>query len=302
MDPPGWAEDHVSPMAALGVAVVAVSTSAILVRWSQAPSTVKALYRVVFMTALVAPVAVRNHRDDFARIDRRDLVVAGLAGVALAAHFASWFASLDYTSVAASVTLVQSQPLFVAVGAYLLLGERVTRLTVVGIAIAVVGAAVMSFGQPTGTEQASLNPPLGNALALFGAVMAAAYVLSGRSLRQRIALFPYVTVVYAACSVVLLGIVLVQGWALFAYPPREWILFLGMAIGPGIVGHTVVNWALEHLESSLVSVSLLGEPVGSTVLAFFLLSEVPDPITLVGGAVVLAGIYATARARSGVGA
>ena len=300
MDPTGWAEENVSPMAALGVAVVAVSTSAILVRWSQAPSTVKALYRVVFMTALVAPVAVRRHREDFGRIGRRDLAVAGLAGVALAAHFASWFASLDYTSVAASVTLVQSQPLFVAIGAYLLLGERVTRLTVVGIVIAVIGAAVMSLGQPTGTEQAALNPPLGNALALFGAVMAAAYVLSGRSLRQRIALFPYVTVVYTACSVVLLAIVLAQGSALVAYPPREWLLFLGMAVGPGIFGHTVINWALEHLESSLVSVSLLGEPVGSTILALVLLSEVPDPITIVGGAVVLAGIYGVARARRDV--
>lgn len=297
MDPSGWAEEHVSPLAALGVAVIAVSTSAILVRWSHAPSTVKALYRVVFMTALVAPVAVRRNREDFGRIGRRDLAVAGLAGVALAAHFASWFASLDYTSVAASVTLVQSQPLFVAIGAYLLLGERVTRLTVIGIMIAVLGAAVMSFGQPTGTEQAALNPPLGNALALFGAVMAAAYVLSGRSLRQRISLFPYVTVVYAACSVVLLGIVLVQGWDLFDYAAREWVLFFGMAIGPGIFGHTVINWALEHLESSLVSVSLLGEPVGSTVLALLLLSEVPDPITIVGGIVVLGGIYAVARAR-----
>ncbi|MFQ3294753.1 MAG: drug/metabolite transporter (DMT)-like permease [Halobacteriales archaeon] len=297
MDPSGWAEEHVSPLAALGVAVIAVSISAILVRWSHAPSTVKALYRVVFMTALVAPVAVRRNREDFGRIGRRDLAVAGLAGVALAAHFASWFASLDYTSVAASVTLVQSQPLFVAIGAYLLLGERMTRLTVIGIMIAVLGAAVMSFGQPTGTEQAALNPPLGNALALFGAVMAAAYVLSGRSLRQRISLFPYVTVVYAACSVVLLGIVLVQGWDLFDYAAREWVLFFGMAIGPGIFGHTVINWALEHLESSLVSVSLLGEPVGSTVLALLLLSEVPDPITIIGGIVVLGGIYAVARAR-----
>jgi drug/metabolite transporter (DMT)-like permease len=297
MDPSAWAEDNVSPMAALGVAVVAVSTSAILVRWSQAPSTVKALYRVVFMTALVAPVAVRRHREDFRRIGRRDLAIAGLAGVALAAHFASWFASLDYTSVAASVTLVQSQPLFVAVGAYFLLGERVTRLTLVGIVVAVIGAAVMSLGQSTGTEQAALNPPLGNALALFGAVMAAAYVLSGRSLRQRIALFPYVTVVYAASSIALLAIVLVQGASLFEYPPREWLLFLGMAIGPGIFGHTVVNWALEHLESSLVSVSLLGEPVGSTILALLLLSEVPDPVTIVGGTVVLGGIYGVAKAR-----
>jgi len=96
---------------------------------------------------------------------------------------------------------------------------------------------------------------------------------------------------------VLLGIVLAQGHALLAYPPREYLLFLAMAVGPGLFGHTVVNWALEHVESSLVSVSLLGEPVGSSLLALWLLAEVPGPWTVGGGAVVLGGIYAVARAR-----
>ena len=289
------ADRHVSPLAALGVAVLAVSTSAILVRWSQAPSAVKALYRVVFMTGLVAPVAVTRDRADLRRIGRRDLLVALAAGAALAVHFAAWFESLEFTTVAASVTLVQTQPLFVAAGAALFLREKVTRLTVVGILVAVVGVGIMSAGEAS-TGGAS-DPLLGNSLAVAGAVAAAGYVLAGRSLRQRISLFPYVTVVYAACSVVLLGIVLAQGHALLAYPPREYLLFLAMAVGPGLFGHTVVNWALEHLESSLVSVSLLGEPVGSSLLALWLLAEVPGPWAVVGGAVVLGGIYAVARAR-----
>jgi len=295
MRPGRIAEERVSPLAALAVAVLAVSTSAILVRWSEAPSSVKALYRVVFMTALVAPVAVARDRKDLQRIGRRDTVVALAAGAALAVHFAAWFESLEFTTVAASVTLVQTQPLFVAAGAALLLGERVTRMTVVGILVAVVGVAVMSAGEAG--SQAASAPLLGNTLAVAGAIAAAAYVLAGRSLRQRISLFPYVTVVYAACSVVLLGVVVAQGHDLLAYPLREWLLFLGMAVGPGLFGHTVVNWALEHLESSLVSVSLLGEPVGSTVLALWLLAEVPGPWTVVGGGVVLGGIYLVARAR-----
>jgi drug/metabolite transporter (DMT)-like permease len=295
MRPGRIVEERVSPLAALAVAVLAVSTSAILVRWSEAPSSVKALYRVVFMTALVAPVAVARDRKDLQRIGRLDTVVALATGAALAVHFAAWFESLEFTTVAASVTLVQTQPLFVAAGAALLLGERVTRMTVVGILVAVVGVAVMSAGEAG--SQAASAPLLGNTLAVAGAIAAAAYVLAGRSLRQRISLFPYVTVVYAACSVVLLGVVVAQGHDLLAYPLREWLLFLGMAVGPGLFGHTVVNWALEHLESSLVSVSLLGEPVGSTVLALWLLAEVPGPWTVVGGGVVLSGIYLVARAR-----
>jgi drug/metabolite transporter (DMT)-like permease len=287
---------HVPPLAALAVAILAVSTSAILVTWSEAPSLVKAFYRVLFTTLLLAPLAVTRHAGDFRKIRPRDVVVAAAAGVALALHFASWFESLEWTTVAASVTLVQAQPLFVAVGAWALLDERVTGWTVVGILVAVVGMVVMSVGDLlSGVAVAAPRPLYGNALAVVGAVTAAGYVLAGRSLRQRIALIPYVTVVYSVCATVLLGLTLLQGHALVGYPPREWLLFFGMAVGPGLFGHTVINWALAHLESSVVSVSLLGEPVGSTLLALVLLGQVPTVATLVGGAVVLGGIYLTAR-------
>ena len=295
-------DSHVPPLAGLAVAILAISTSAILVTWSEAPSLVKAFYRVLFTTLLLAPFAVTRHADDFRKIRPRDVVVAIASGVALAFHFASWFESLEWTTVAASVTLVQAQPLFVAVGAWALLDERVTGRTVVGILVAVVGMVVMSVGDLlSGVAVAAPRPLYGNALAVVGALTAAGYVLAGRSLRQRIALVPYVTVVYSVCAAVLLGLTLVQGHALVGYPPREWLLFLGMAVGPGLFGHTVINWALAHLESSVVSVSLLGEPVGSTLLALVLLGQVPTTATLVGGAVVLGGIYVTARGGTPVG-
>ncbi|WP_135805425.1 DMT family transporter [Halorussus marinus] len=293
-------EARTPPMAGLAVAIVAVSTSAILIRYSEAPSIVKALYRVVFTTLMLAPVAVTRYREDLRRLSGRDAAIAIVTGVALAAHFATWFESLEWTTVAASVTLVQSQPLFVAVGAALLLEETVTRRMAAGILIAVAGVAVMSLGGLlSGAALAGARPLFGNGLALVGAVMAAGYVLAGRSLRQRVALVPYVTVVYAVCALALLAVAVGQGAtvALTAYEPTEWLLFLGMAIGPGIFGHTVINWALKYVESSVVSVTLLGEPVGSTLLALVLLGEVPDAFTVAGGAVVLAGIYVTARSR-----
>ncbi|PSP82268.1 EamA/RhaT family transporter [Halobacteriales archaeon QS_1_68_17] len=284
-------------MLALAVAIVAVSTSAILVRWSDAPAVIKAFYRVVFTTLLLAPLAWQRHRGTLGSLSGRDVAVAGAAGVALAVHFTAWFESLDWTSVAASVTLVQSQPLFVAVGAALFLNERLGRRKALGIAVALAGMVVMSLGDLlTGTALAGRRPLFGNSLAVLGAVMIAGYVLVGRSLRQRMALLPYVTIVYSVCAVVLLAFAVLRGVELVAYPAGEWLLFLGMAVGPGVFGHTVINWALEHVESSVVSVSLLGEPVGSTLLALVLLAEVPSAVTVLGGAVVLAGIYVTSTA------
>lgn len=293
----GRIERATPPLAALAVAVVAVSTSAILVRYSAAPSLVKAFYRVLFTTLLLVPFAVAHHREAFGRLTNRDWLVAGAGGVALAIHFASWFESLEWTSVAASVTIVQSQVLFVAIGATLFLAERITRRTIGGMALALCGIAVLSVGDSITGAVAGAAPLYGNALALVGAVCAAGYVLAGRSLRQRIPLVPYVIVVYSVCAVVLLALTVADGAALADYPAREWLLFLGMAVGPGLFGHTVLNWALAHVESSVVSVSLLGEPIGSALLALFLLGEVPSAITVVGGAVVLFGITVTARAR-----
>ncbi|PSQ54165.1 EamA/RhaT family transporter [Halobacteriales archaeon SW_8_65_20] len=291
----GTLERRTPPVVGLAVAIVAVSTSAILIRFSDAPSGPMAFWRVTLTWLLLAPLALRS-RGEFRRFDRRDLVSALLAGLALAAHFATWFESVDKTTVAASVTLVTTQPAFVAVGAYFLFGESLSRRSLAGIGIALAGSVVMSLDGLLGVTTAS-EPTLGNLLALAGAVLAGLYVLAGRSVRQRISLVPYVTVVYVVCAAGLLAYSLAAGDAVVGYPPREWLLFLGMAVGPGLLGHTVVNWALAHIESSVVSVAFVGEPVGSTLLALLLLGEVPGRLTLVGGAIVIGGIYLTARGR-----
>ena len=289
-------EERTPPAAALAVAIAAVSTSAVLVRWSSAPAVVLALYRVALTTLLLVPLLFTRYRGEFGAFRRRDWLVATATGAALAVHFAAYFESLAWTSVAASVTLVQSQPLFVAVGAAVVLDERVGRRRAAGIGVAVVGMAAMSAGDLlAGAAVRGEDPLYGNALAVLGAVMAAVYVLVGRSLRQRVAVVPYVLVVYSACAATLFVVAVAQGLPLAGYDRREWLIFLALAVGPGLFGHTVVNWALEHVESSVVSVSLLGEPVGATLLALILLAEAPGPTTLAGAAVVLFGIYVTSR-------
>jgi len=281
------------PHVVIAVAVAAVSTSALLVRFSSAPAVVLAFYRVLFTTLFVAPLFATRYGGAFRAFDRRDLAVAAAAGVALAVHFAAYFESLAWTSVAASVTLVQSQPIFVAAGAAVLLGESVGRRRTVGILLAVCGMAAMSAGEGAGAGAA---PLYGNALAVLGAVMAAVYVLVGRSLRQRVAVVPYVLVVYGACTLALFAVAVGRGLPLTGYGAREWLLFVALAVGPGLLGHTAINWALERVESSVVSVSLLGEPIGAAVLAAVFLAETPGVVTVAAGAVVLGGIYVTATA------
>ncbi|MFC3476804.1 DMT family transporter [Halobacterium litoreum] len=284
-------------MAGVAVAVVAVSTSAILVDLSDAPSLVKACYRVLFMTGLVAPFAVRE-RDQFATISGSDWLLVTASGALLAGHFAAWFASIEYTSIAASTTLVQTQPAFVAVGAWLLLDERVTSRVAGGILVAISGSVLLSAGDFLGGTTVGSNPSLGNGLAVLGAASAAGYVLAGRSVRQRLSLGPYVLVVYGVCAATLFAAALALGLPLANYPAHEWGLFVAMAVGPGLLGHTVVNWALKYVESSIVSVSLLGEPVGSALLALAIFGEVPGEFTILGGAVILLGIAVTATDRA----
>jgi drug/metabolite transporter (DMT)-like permease len=284
-------------MAAVAVAVVAVSTSAILVELSDAPRVLKAGYRVLFTTAFVAPFAVRE-RAAFSSVSGSDWVVVTVAGVLLAVHFTSWFASIEFTSIAASTTLVQTQPAFVAVGAWLLLDERVGARIVGGILVAIAGSVLLSTGDFLTGGAIGPNPSLGNALAVVGAVAGAGYVLAGRSVRQRLSLAPYVFVVYGVCTGTLFAVAVALDLPLVDYPAHEWALFVGMAVGPGLFGHTVVNWALEHVESSVVSASLLGEPIGSTLLALAVFGEVPGAFTVAGGAVVLVGIAVTTTGRA----
>lgn len=293
----GDTEVRVPPIAVLGVALAAISTSAILIRLSDAPSLIKAFYRSLFTTVLLLPL-VPAYRTELAEISRRDGVFAIASGAALAVHFATWFESLEWTSIAASVTLVQTQPIFVAIAAWAILDERLTWKMGVGIGVALAGSVVMSGGGFIGTDAVGANPVWGNFLAVIGALMAAGYVLTGRSLRQRISLVPYVLIVYSVATLGLFTFAMASGLSVTGYPTHEWVLFLAMAIGPGLFGHTLINWALKFVESTVVSVSLLVEPLGSAVLALIVFFEVPSLWTIAGGGVVLTGIFLTVRGRS----
>jgi drug/metabolite transporter (DMT)-like permease len=270
--------------------VLAVSAAAILIRLAEAPAIAVAFWRCALGAALLLPPALMR-RERFPR--GRDLYVGVASGVALGAHFGFWISSLDHTSVAASVVLVSTQPVFVAILAYLLFGERTSPLSFAGILAALAGTAVIAGDDSVGS--AAL---LGNALALVGAVTIAIYVLIGRSSRTGgIGVLPYSVVVYSAAALALLPVALLFEVRLWGYSGETWLWLWAITLGPQIMGHTVFNWALRYVEAPVISGTILAEPVVSALLAWLILSEKPGVATVVGGAVVLSGLFLLLRGR-----
>lgn len=285
--------------AAIGmvIAVLVGSLMSILIRWSAVPSTTKVFYRVLFAALIVAPVALTRYRSDLTALTPRDIASITVAGAVLTVNLLAFFESLDWTSVAASVTLVQTQTIFVALGAYFLLGESIDRTMTTGIIVAFTGVALLSLGGAVTSEVfVGDRPAYGNGLALLAGIAFAAYLLTGRSVRQRVHLFPYITIVYLTSALGVFAYALYIGAPIIApFPAREWILFIAMAVVSGGITQPMINFALRYLESSLVSVILLGLPVVSALYALILLAEFPGPVTIIGGILVLIGIYITTR-------
>ena len=225
-------------------------------------------------------------------------ILSGLAGVFLAGHFVTWITSLELTTVAASVVLVATQPVWVALLSIPLLGERPSGLQWVGLLLAVAGAAYVGWGD-FASDPGTLR---GDLLALAGAVLAAAYYVLGRGLRRRMTIWPYVGVVYGAATVTLVVVMLGTATPFVGYPRTDWLVFLALAIGPMMIGHTGQNWALRYLPAYAVNVSILGEPIGATLIAWLLpgIREEPPVTVLVGGVLILAGILLGMRRGRGV--
>jgi len=287
-------------VALLILGVAAVSTSAPMIRLADAPPLAVAFYRNLFAAALLLPLAVARHRDELRALGRRRAGALLLAGGFLAVHFAAWIPSVTLTTVAASTVLVTSQPVWAAAGSRLLFGERIPRSAVLGIAVALAGAVLIS-----GADFAvSARAFAGDLLALLGAVTAAGYLLTGRRLRQDLSLAAYTGVVYTVCAALLLLAMLATRTPLSGFEPKVWLLFALMALGPQILGHTVFNYLLRDLDATVVAVAIMGEPVGASLLALALFGEVPPASAVAGGLLVLAGIYVavTAQARRPVDA
>lgn len=279
----------------LALALLGISGGGPLVRLSDAHPVTIAAWRVGFsLLVIAAALAITGGWRQWRVLDRGGVLLAVGAGVMLALHFWSWNASVSLTTIAASTVLVNLHPVVVAVISSLWLHERPTRRQWLGITVSMLGALVVGAGDVSMLRAAATPTALvGDLLALAGAVTVALYYLVGRRLRQALDLWPYVALVYGACLVTLLAIAATLDVPVAPQPPRELLIFAGLAIGPMLLGHTGMNWALRYLPAYSVNLTTLAEPLGATLLAAALpgIREVPPLATLAGGALVLIGIF-----------
>lgn len=280
----------------LSMGIVAVSFASIFIRFAQAegmPTLSIAAWRLVFASAVLLPYAWATRRDEIRSLSRKEVGLLALSGVFLGLHFATWIASLGFTSIASSVVLVSMGPVFVGLGSWLLLRERPGPRMLAGIVLAAAGSIVIGWGD-FGRGQDQLR---GDLLALSGAVFVAGYLMIGRKVRGHRSLTAYIALVYGVATLTLIVIVLVGRQPMFGFSPTAyaWALVLGLV--PQLIGHSTLNWALRHLSATFVAIVTLAEPIGSGLLAFLILSEAVTLSTLVGGIVLLAGIYIASRAE-----
>lgn len=290
------------PFWVLALSLAGISFAGPLVRLSQADPVVIAVWRLGFsLLVVVVFLATTGEWRDWRRISRGELALAIAGGIALALHFWAWNASIHLTTIAASVTLVNLQPAVVAAISAFALREAPTRLQLAGIALAILGAVVIAAPDlQKGLAPAGNAPLLGNLLALSAAVTAAIYYTIGRRLRRGLGIWAYVGIVYAAAFLVLAAIAVGRGAQLSPQPTREIAIFAGLALGPMLLGHTGMNWALKFLPAYVVNLTVLGEPIGATLLGALLPSirQIPSVSTLIGGAIVLSGVVITAQAAT----
>jgi drug/metabolite transporter (DMT)-like permease len=263
------------------VGVISFAFGAILIKYSSAHPLAIAFYRLLFATILMALFGLIK-LDTFTKLRRIDFMVLIFNGLVLAIHFALWISSLNFTTVAASVILVDTSPFFATFFAYVLLREKVDRRFSVGLILCFVGA-ILILGADTG-----LGNIYGDILSLGGAVLAGLYFYIGRKLRPRINFVPYVTFVYGFSALFLFLFMLVYKVPFTGYTETDFLIFLLLAIGPSCLGH---NSCLKYMKTSNVSATVYGEAFGSTLLAVILFNETPSYLLITGGALILLGIY-----------
>ena len=281
----------VSLLLLIPIGILAVSTASIFIKLCDAPALIIATYRMVFASLILLPYALYKRTGK--PWGRKETGWLLLSGFFLSLHFAFWIASLKYTSVASSVVLVTTHPIFVGIGARLFLKERMGFYLIFGIILSVLGTALISYGDMSLSEKALM----GDGLALLGALTASGYFLVGRKMRKSQDLFSYILPVYSTAALALIVFSLAFQESFFGYSPSTYFYLILLALVPQLIGHTTFNWALKYLPASMVAITILGEPVGSTILAYLILGEGLTPFKMIGGILILAGILIALRKR-----
>ena len=302
---------QVPPSLAIIFGILAVSTASIFIRFAQeeVPSLVIAAWRLTVASLILIPIALSRHKTELLSLNRKGLSLALLSGTFLALHFATWITSLEYTSVASSAVLVSTVPLWVALLSPFTIKEPIRLVVIIGLVFALFGVIIVGISDVCSVTNGSFSCPnlaeftqgrafLGDMLALIGAFAGAGYILIGRNLRANMSLVSYISLVYGMAAIVLIIIMFAAGLKPFGYPPQSYVWLILLALIPQLFGHSTFNWALGYLSAAFVSIALLGEPIGSTILAYIILQEKPTMLKLFGGGLILLGILIASRAET----
>ena len=281
----------------LSIAILSVSIAAILIVSCTASALLISFYRMLFTTLLVFLIVYlkKSYYREILSLNKKQIIYMTIIGIILAIHFSFWVTSLKMTSVASSVILVTAHPIIVGPFSHFFLKERLSLFHVFGIIISFIGVIVLVYGNYGFSS--SIDTINGNLLAFLGGIAAGLYIIGGRHLRSQISVIPYVSVVYTIATVVLFLFCFISKVDFFIISTRDISIIFLMALISGIFGHTLYNWTLGQVRASVASVALLGEPIGSSLFAFVLpwINQIPSKYTIIGGGVILLGIYFTTR-------
>jgi drug/metabolite transporter (DMT)-like permease len=285
---------------ALVIGVIGISLGSIFIRLAQAegvPSLLIAAARLSIAAFILTPIVLRRYLPDIRQLERSELVLAGVSGIFLAVHFATWVSSLEYTSVLISVVLVNTNPLWAALLEVTFLKIRLPKSVKLGLAIAFIGGVVIVL--PSGGQLAlGSNPLLGAGLAIVGAIAVSVYFVIGRKLRASLPLLPYIWLVYGCAAIVSMIVVLISRIPVTGYSTEAYFWLVTMAVVPQLIGHSSLNYALGYLPATFVTISIQLEPMISAVFALFLFSEIPSYLQIVSSIVILAGVILASIGQS----
>lgn len=268
------------------IGVISVALSAIFVKLATADAGVIAFYRMLFSVLLMLPLFLMKYRKELLVFTKRDWIFSSIAGIFLAFHFILWFESLNYTSVASSTVLVTLQPIFAFVGTYFFFKEKLSMKTILSAVIAISGSIIISWSD----FQLSGTAFYGDMLALAGCAFITAYLLFGQEVRKRLSLITYTFVLYAISTITLFFYVLVKGESFGPYSSTDWFWFFMLALIPNLLGHSLFNWAVKWVSTNVISIAILFEPVGASILAYYIFHETLTSAQIIGGIIVIAGI------------
>ena len=268
--------------------VLFTSLSSIIIRLSHAPSLVISFYRMLFTVLLLLIPVMIKERKSIKGIKKKDFILCVISGAFLALHFASWIASISMTTISNSTILVSCSPIFVSLANFIILKEKFTSKMLTGLSMSIIGTIIIAIGSSGGSTSSMMA---GNILAFMGAIFVAGYLVIGGIVRKNLSAGAYVFIVYSSSIVVLFFMCLLTKTPIYPYSLKEFLLFLALAFFCSILGHTVYNYLMKYISATMISISTLCEPIFASILALIIFKEVPSIYTIIGGAIILSGVF-----------